>query len=61
MNTIEAVNSVNLLLNQIDKDTELIPYDNVDKFIKMLEFIKGANLKTEEINIAKKILKSVKY
>lgn len=55
MNTKEALNNIDYLLKQIDHTSEIIPYDNFDKFIQLLEFIKGSKLKSEEQIIAKRL------
>ena len=52
MNTYDAAISVNQLLNQIDRDTEIIPFNNFEKLITLLEFIKGSILVKEEKEIA---------
>ena len=56
MNTYDAAISVNQLLNQIDRDTEIIPFNDFEKLITLLEFIKGSILVKEEIAIAQNLI-----
>jgi len=56
MSVNEATNNVNTMLNQIDRNIEVIPFNNLEKFIALLEFIKGSTLEKEERDIAKNMI-----
>lgn len=55
MSPKEAQKSIKNLLKQIDLKSEVIPFNNFEKFIKLLEFLKGSSLKTEERLVAKQL------
>ena len=56
--SLEAVNSIKLLLNEVDFSAELIPLENTEKFKKLLIFIKGSDLAPNEIDIFYKLLQN---
>ena len=59
MNTDDAVISVNQLLNQIDRKAEIIPFNDTEKLITLLEFIKGSKLVQQEKEIAQNLVSNI--
>ncbi|MCK5816353.1 MAG: hypothetical protein KAH07_10465 [Flavobacteriaceae bacterium] len=56
INTKEIENSITKLLEKIDLDYEVIPFNNFEKLIKLLEFLKGASLNVEEKLVVNKMI-----
>lgn len=52
---IEALKSIEHLLNEIDFSSEVVPTNNVDKLISLITNLKGNELSFNELEVVKEI------
>lgn len=55
MSKLEAVESIKIMLSQIDHSAEKIPLENSQRFIELLSSLKGAPLNHQERKVALEI------
>ena len=54
-NRLEAIHTIEHLLDEIDFSSEVVPTNDIEKLKNLLTNLKGDNLTSKEIEIAKEI------
>jgi hypothetical protein len=53
---VQAIKSIQTILNQIDFSVEEVPIDNSDRFLKLLQSLKNDQLSEDEENLVDEII-----